>query len=235
MGATCPSPRSDETAVSATVLDGDTLVLGDRRHVRLIGINAPEIAHRERPGEPFGERAHAALAALTPPGTALRLRLGQQTHDRYRRLLAHVFLADGTNLQAEMLARGLALTLAIPPNLWAGECYDRQEARARATHRGLWSDPWFAPVAAARLDPATRGFRLLRGTVSRIGRSRANLWLQLAPNVAARIPRADLHWFGDFDPATLAGRRVEVRGWIQRRRGESRVTLRHPRALRLLD
>jgi len=37
--------------------DGDSIVLQDGRHVRYIGINAPEIQHDDRPAEPFGYEA----------------------------------------------------------------------------------------------------------------------------------------------------------------------------------
>jgi hypothetical protein len=37
--------------------DGDSIVLQDGRHVRYIGINAPEIQHDDRPAEPFGYKA----------------------------------------------------------------------------------------------------------------------------------------------------------------------------------
>ncbi|MDX2498082.1 MAG: thermonuclease family protein, partial [Desulfobacterales bacterium] len=39
------------------VSDGDTIVLGDGRHVRYIGINAPEIAHDNQKAEAFGYTA----------------------------------------------------------------------------------------------------------------------------------------------------------------------------------
>jgi endonuclease YncB( thermonuclease family) len=37
--------------------DGDTIVLADGRRVRYIGINAPEIAHRDQKAEPYGNTA----------------------------------------------------------------------------------------------------------------------------------------------------------------------------------
>ncbi|MDH3838505.1 MAG: hypothetical protein OET57_17290, partial [Desulfobacteraceae bacterium] len=39
------------------VNDGDTIVLSDGRHVRYIGINAPEIAHDNHKSEAFGYAA----------------------------------------------------------------------------------------------------------------------------------------------------------------------------------
>ena len=51
------------------VLDGDTVILGNcdddsAERVRLLGIDAPEIAHEENPAECFGAEATSALADL---------------------------------------------------------------------------------------------------------------------------------------------------------------------------
>jgi hypothetical protein len=57
------------------VIDGDTIVLDDGRHVRYIGINAPEIAHdahfigskqKPRKAEPFGDAAKKYNQFLRP-------------------------------------------------------------------------------------------------------------------------------------------------------------------------
>ena len=189
----------------------------------------------DAPPQPYAEAATRLLEALAPPGTELGLRRDREGEDRYGRMLAHVFLADGTNVQASLLAAGLATTLVVPPNEWLVECYARAEARARAARIGIWSLPAYQAVAAAELDPATRGFRIVTGRVQRVGESRGNVWLNLAPDVALRIPREDLIWFAGRDPRTLAGRRLEARGWVERRRGELRITVRHPAALSVLD
>ena len=100
---------------------------------------------------------------------------------------------------------------------------------------GLWSLPRYQPIPAEQLPDSARGFRLVTGRVQRIGESRGNVWLNLSARVAVRIPRDDLVYFGDLDPRQLAGRRLEVRGWIYARRGELRVTVRHPAALKIID
>jgi len=217
------------------VFDGDTLALEDGRKVRLLGINTPEIGRDGAPSEAYAEQARRLLERLAPPGEALRLRLDSERTDRYGRTLAHVFGTDGTNLQARLLESGFATTLVVPPNQWSVDCYAALEARARADARGLWGLDRYRPVAAASLASSARGFHLVTGRVQRIGESRGNIWLNLAPHMAVRIPRDDLVYFVERDPRRLHGRRLEVRGWIQKRRGELRITVRHPAALRVLD
>jgi endonuclease YncB( thermonuclease family) len=231
----CPADHRDEQVMSAHIFDGDTLALDDGRRVRLLGINTPEVSHDATPSEPYADEARALLARLAGPGTRLYLRLDSQRFDRYGRLLAHVFAEDGRNLQVQLLAAGYATTLVVPPNEWAVDCYARVEQQARAEPAGIWRLERYAPVPAEQLKDSERGFHLVTGRVQRVGESRANLWLNLSRGMAVRIPKADLRYFGALDPRTLAGRQLEVRGWLDRRRGELRMTVRHPAALRILD
>jgi len=233
--AACPASRYDDHGVVRHVFDGDTLELSDGRRVRLLGINTPELGHDDGPSEPFAEPARTFLESIAAPGTRVRLRLDSEREDRYGRLLAHVFLPSGVNVQAELLTAGLAMTLVVPPNEWNHDCYARLEQAARADDRGIWRLDRFRPAAANRLDPDTRGFRIVTGRVERIGKVSKNLWLNLAPGVAVRVPKDDLVYFKDRILGTLVGRRVEVRGYITRRRGELRITVRHPAALRVLE
>ena len=39
------------------VVDGDSITLQDGRHVRYIGINTPEIQHKDQPAEPFVDKS----------------------------------------------------------------------------------------------------------------------------------------------------------------------------------
>jgi endonuclease YncB( thermonuclease family) len=231
----CAADRSDQRVVSAHIFDGDTLKLADGRTVRLLGINTPETARDGTPSEPFAENATALLARLAPAGASLRLRLDAERFDRYGRTLAHVFQDDGSNVQVQLLEAGYATTLVVPPNEWAVECYAAVEARARARRVGLWGLPRYQPIPAEQLPDTARGFRLVTGRVQRVGESRGNVWLNLSARVAVRIPRDDLVYFGELDPLQLAGRRLEVRGWFYARRGQLRVTVRHPAALKIIE
>jgi endonuclease YncB( thermonuclease family) len=231
----CAADRIDERVVSAHVFDGDTLALEDGRSVRLLGIDTPEIGRDGEPSEAFAEDAKGLLTRLAGPGTALHLRLDEERHDRYGRTLAHVFRDDGGNVQARLLEAGYAATLVVPPNQWLLDCYAAVETGARRQRAGVWDLPRYQPTAAEDLPLSARGFRLVTGRVQRVGESRGNLWLNLARHVAVRIPKDDLVYFGDLDPRRLAGRNLEVRGWLHERRGELRITVRHPAALKVLS
>jgi micrococcal nuclease len=124
------------------VIDGDTVVVRldseQPVHVRLIGINTPEIAHFGKPGECFGIRA-ATMTRRLALGHRVLLQAGRERHDRYGRLLAYVRVLGGPDdLERTLLVRGAAHTLAIAPNVDRAEAYAQVEAAARQAGRGLW-------------------------------------------------------------------------------------------------
>jgi micrococcal nuclease len=63
------------------VVDGDTIVLRDGRHVRYIGIDSPEIAHKKHRAEPMGDEAQSVNRELID-GWKLRLGHGREKTDR---------------------------------------------------------------------------------------------------------------------------------------------------------
>jgi micrococcal nuclease len=119
------------------VVDGDTFVCAGGPRVRLLLIDAPELAQR-----PYGDSARAVARALLPAGARVRLETDVQTHDEYGRLLAYVY-ADSVFVNREMVRRGMALVLVYPPNVREVETIRSAADSARAERRGLWSGSAF--------------------------------------------------------------------------------------------
>jgi micrococcal nuclease len=134
--------------------DGDTVVLSDGARVRYIGINAPEIAHEDRPAERFGPEARAFNRKLVDQ-KRVRLELDRERQDQYGRLLAYVFLEDGTFVNAELVKAGYAHYLFRMPNTKYDQLLLRLQREAMAKRVGLW-----------------RGFPDKRGTYVGNGRSK---------------------------------------------------------------
>jgi micrococcal nuclease len=146
-------PATAEALVTR-VVDGDTIEarLGGRgEDVRLIGVDTPETVKPDTPVQCFGERAsHFTKRRLT--GRRVRLVFGVERRDVYGRLLAYVYLADGTlhvprhaqSPQRELLfnailvRRGLARSLTIPPNDRFAPRFRHLELVAARAGRGLW-------------------------------------------------------------------------------------------------
>jgi micrococcal nuclease len=120
-------------------IDGDTLEValgGAREDVRLIGVDTPETVKPGTPVQCFGPRAsHFAHRRLE--GRRVRLVFGRERRDVYGRLLAYVYLR-GRLVNAELVRRGLARTLAIAPNTRFAGRFQRLQAAAARAGRGLW-------------------------------------------------------------------------------------------------
>ena len=92
------------------VLDGDTVSLGrcdaEGERIRLLGINAPEIAHDDQPAECYGDEATDVLAGLIENETVW-LSFGAECVDAYGRTLAWLWLLsdDDPVLVSEWMLR----------------------------------------------------------------------------------------------------------------------------------
>jgi len=210
----CPAGQVDETARVRYVHDGDTIHLEDGRKVRLIGINAPELARDDMPAQAFALEARDALrAAIASHGNRVGLVYGTERHDRYKRILAHLFTPDGDNLQARLLLQGMATAIAYPPNVAYSECYARQEQVARCKGAGIWSDPEQAITKAADLDADSTGFHLVTGKVEHISQTEKGIWIFIS-KLMLGIRTEDLANFDPSELLSLRGEQLTVRGWL---------------------
>lgn len=85
------------------VIDGDTIVV-DGIHVRLQGIDAPEVAHFGKPDDPGGPEARAYLRDIAEGRIAVCDLTGERTHNRE----VGICRVDGKDIAAEVIAAGLA-------------------------------------------------------------------------------------------------------------------------------
>jgi micrococcal nuclease len=126
-------------ATVTRVVDGDTVevsVGGVTEDVRYIGIDTPESVVPDQPVECFGERAGRFNARLVD-GEEVRLVFDAERRDQYGRLLAYVYLGDEL-VNAELVRRGFARTLTIPPNTEHADLFARLAQAAGNAGRGLW-------------------------------------------------------------------------------------------------
>jgi len=122
------------------VSDGDTVRVrldsGRVERVRYIGIDTPETAKPDAPGECYADRARDFNERLVGDRD-VRLELDVEERDRYGRLLAYVYVG-GTNVGAELVRRGYAVPLTVPPNVRHVTDIRRLARDARSNRRGLW-------------------------------------------------------------------------------------------------
>lgn len=147
---TGPEPTEGAaTQVRVThVVDGDTIraeTLGGRQlgRVRLLGIDAPEVAHPPEPAECYADDATRLLEQLAPVGSTVELvtDTGQPNRDRYDRLLRYVDRstnAGDVDVAGELLASGAARRYEARPALAREESYSTAVDDAQDAGRGLW-------------------------------------------------------------------------------------------------
>lgn len=132
-------PHKQKTYKVVRIKDGDTFVLlADKQEltVRLAHIDCPEKK------QPFGNKAKAYAADLCFEKYVTLLHQGQ--YDRNKRLIAEIILADGRNVNKELVKNGLAWHFK---KYSADTIYAALEITAREAAAGLWSDtdpiaPW---------------------------------------------------------------------------------------------
>jgi micrococcal nuclease len=134
------------------VIDGDTLQLEDGERVRLIGIDTPEVhesdklyrdAQRSRRDvntiKELGRKSWDFTRQLVE-SKRVSLEFDIERRDKYQRLLAYVYLKDGLFVNAEIIKRGYANLLTIPPNVKYADLFRQLYQEARQDRRGLWQE-----------------------------------------------------------------------------------------------
>jgi micrococcal nuclease len=133
-------PTADEASGEVVeVTDGDTIEVALEsgvEDVRYIGLDTPEVDPNVGV-ECFGKQASELNAELVE-GERVRLVFDAERRDRYGRLLAYVYVGD-VFVNAELVRRGYARTLTIPPNDSFAERFARLAQEAANAGRGLWS------------------------------------------------------------------------------------------------
>jgi micrococcal nuclease len=151
-----PFPKAaaakDEFSVVSRVVDGDTLKLANNDRVRLIGVDTPEVhysdkllrdARKSRKDikeiQEMGKKASEFTKALCD-GKRVRLEYDVEKRDRYGRLLAYVYLEDGTFVNAKILEEGYGQVMTIPPNVRYADRFLKLQQKARDGRKGLWAE-----------------------------------------------------------------------------------------------
>ncbi len=132
------------------VVDGDTIQLERGERLRLIGIDTPEMHDSSKlyrdsrktnqdveTIKNLGRKSFAFTKRLIE-GKSVRLEFDVEKHDKYGRLLAYVYLKDGTFVNAEIVKFGFASLMTIPPNVKYADLFKALFKEARENNRGLW-------------------------------------------------------------------------------------------------
>jgi endonuclease YncB( thermonuclease family) len=211
---------ADLGARAAAIADPRSIVLEDGRELRLAGIETfalllPEGAETEAA---LQRRLETLLA-----GPPLRFRQVGQKPDRYGRLPAVIELDSGELVQEALAREGLAVAFASGPL----PCFEKilaAENEARQKRRGFWVAAALPEARPDALRELVGRFAIFEGRVlsvgNRPGRTYLNFGSWWARDVTVEIAARDRELFGgEAALASLAGRRLRVRGFVQEKGG----------------
>lgn len=237
-----------QSRTAVAVAAPDVIALDDGTEVKLAGV--------------IGARAHdtAAATADWPPeiaavraladlvvGRTVSIHPIAPQSDRYRRLVAHVFIerdADRIWVQAELLALGHARAFALAGTFTCADELLAHEREARRHKTGLWAHAAYSERAAYRTRELMRlrgTFQIVGGRVRKVSEMKSAIYLNFGTD-----------WHSDFTAGIkigkgatadagfaakmrgLEGRRVRVRGWVDRRNGPY-IEIGHPSEIEILD
>jgi len=126
--------------------------------VRLIGVDAPETVHPEEPVQFYGPEA-SEFTKNSLAGRWVRLEFEPQEQiDVYGRLLAYIFLEDGTFFNQEIVRQGYARAYTRFPFRYDKE-FRLAQAEAREAGRGLWVRQKRQPISLHPLEGKIIGNR----------------------------------------------------------------------------
>ncbi len=136
------------------VVDGDTLKVtyhGRKEALRLIGIDTPESAVNKKAERDsarsyadlnqilsLGQRAKEHTELLVSDENFLNIEFDVVPRDQYGRLLAYVYLSDGSMLNEKIIQDGFAKPYTFPPNVRYISRFRKAAQDARKHARGLW-------------------------------------------------------------------------------------------------
>lgn len=235
--ASCPALKQPISARVEAVVDAQTLRIEGGQEVRLMA--AMPLAADD-------PDALAVLRQLVAPGDTISLYRGVSKIDRHGRMLAHAVTAADVGavwLQEELIGQGVARAYALSDNRACIAWLLRREQAARQSGARLWGTgalrvyPAYRPEA---LEPLVDTFQIVEGKPVSVGRTKRTIYVNFG-----RVWKRDftliipLRRDAAFARAgimldDLAGKRIRVRGWLERRGGPA-ITLQEPDLLEIVE
>ncbi len=136
------------------VVDGDTIIIdynGSHEKIRLIGIDTPEASNNPKTRRDAersnvdvdsiieqGKKAAAFVEQILLDNEFVLVEFDVQKRDRYKRLLAYVYLQDGRMLNEIIVRSGYASLMTIPPNVKYKDRFLKAYRAARNEKLGFW-------------------------------------------------------------------------------------------------
>lgn len=237
------------TTTVAGVIDGHTVRLDDGTDVRLIGALAPQTPRwwkKEGAWPPAGSARRALENLIGSSKVELRFAPKEEQRDRHERYLAQMFVLRGEEriwAQGHMISAGLAQAYSFKGHRACARSLQEKERNARAARSGLWRKGHYKVLPATDIEALSKrggSFQLVEGTVLTVGKKSQWTFLNFSSDwrtdftVAIRAGDRRAFQGSDVVLETLEGKKIRVRGWIERWNGPV-IKATHPEQIEVLE
>ncbi|WP_016957672.1 thermonuclease family protein [Catenovulum agarivorans] len=212
LSASCRSTGYHSQVKVKQVLDADLIELASGQQVRLIGIQAPL---RNRATDELALKLSAQSSKLLKDILAeqpsISLVLDKELLDSDDHMLAHVFLADGQNIQQLLLEQGAVQLDIQAPNTMFWGCYFQAQKLAIQQQSGVWAHAEFQakPAQQARFSSDVKQNWL--GKVIRVFEQQQSTWLVLNDWLYIQVPDSvKRRYFTEMTFSELIGKQIIV-------------------------
>ncbi len=211
------------------VFDGDTVLLSNGKKVRFLGVNTPEVEGRNKSVQAGGEEARQWLIQKLK-NKKVRLEPDVEKKDKYNRLLAHLFTEEKEHINLELVKNGLASVNIHPPNLKYTDELLLAQKEAERDKKGIWSYKEYATKSAEQIKKGRyKGWQRVTGEIKNIRHTRKYSYLNITDVFSLKIAKKSLVLFPELD--SYLGKKIEVRGWINKHKASYSMFIRHPGAI----
>lgn len=220
-----------DSGIIKAVPKSDLIVLDNNRRYRLDNIRIPV------------EYDHDAIEQIRQNLLNKRVNIytyhrGAENYDRYGLFLAHAVEEDGTWVQADMVAKGLAWAFCTDTSRKLVEPLKQLEEKARDAQVGFWQYPAYVIKAPTDLKGFTNSFQIIEGEITSVSAKKENTFFYFSKSAPSafvlKIPIAS--WpliattFSNVgnDPETWKGHTLRFRGWVEDRKNGAAMELTTP-------
>ena len=235
----CAGPAEISRVRIVRVEQNGAMIVADGRAMLLEGVRLPQ-GDADRAPRRFADQARATLLMLSREGVVTGRAVAPK-QDRYDRVRVQGFTTT-LWLQQALLEQGLARVAISADRTECATTLYGFEAQARAARRGLWADTAYRIRGNTddwRRDVGT--FQLIEGRIGRVSERDGRLLLDFGADGQSGLRLAvageDRRAFrqGGFDPVSLEGRLVRVRGVIQQVDGRPQIGVANRAQIELLN
>lgn len=218
------------------VIDGDTIITSKGERLRYLGIDTPE------KGERFFSEARIRNKKLLKSGPIKIIECGEQKKDKYGRTLAWIY-SGGRFVNGELLSRGLARLLLIPPcGLEKRALMETLAWQARSEGRGIWAEEGgiqkASHVSPAEADGHIGHLVVVDGVINSVREGRKALFMDFYPSgrgglrVVVFSGHRKAFIEAGIDLLSYSRKKLSIAGVLRRYKGRAEIMLVSPGQLR---